>query len=255
MKNKKPNAEHLWKQLDDLVVPRLRLSVTERAVYSYLLRHSRLEGRPRLRFSIPWLARGVRLCPMTARCTLRRLLDLRVLRLVERNQVGHVVVVRLPQEIRAIRPYITAARGAARLPLAASIADADFFKNKALRQAIHSRERSLCFYCLRSLTVLVRTIDHVVPQAQSGRNSYRNLVSCCRDCNSKKGQTPAEDFLRWLYRHRRLTDAELTARLRALDTLTSGKLPPPLPCLTRRQAAPANSPHRPLAESVAHACN
>jgi len=165
---------------------------------------------------------------MTARCTLRRLFDLRVLRLVERNQVGHVVVVRLPQEIRAIRPYITAVRGAARLPLAASIADADFFKNKALRQAIHSRERGLCFYCLRSLTVLVRTIDHVVPQARSGRNSYRNLVSCCRDCNSKKGQTPAEDFLRWLFRQRRLTDAELTARLRALDGLADGKLPPPL---------------------------
>jgi len=228
MKNKKTNAEHLWKQVDDLVVPRLRLSVTERAVYSHLLRHSRLEGRPRLRFSIPWLARGVRLCPMTARCTLRRLFDLRVLRLVERNQVGHVVVVRLPQEIRSIRPYITAVRGAARLPLAASIADADFFKNKALRQAIHSRERGLCFYCLRSLTVLVRTIDHVVPQARSGRNSYRNLVSCCRDCNSKKGQTPAEDFLRWLFRQRRLTDAELTARLRALDGLADGKLPPPL---------------------------
>src|SRR5713226_2695924 len=117
MKNKKPNAEHLWKQFEDLVVPRLRLSVIERAVYSHLLRHSRLEGRLRLRFSIPWLARGVRLCPMTARCALRRLFDLRVLRLVERNQVGHVVVVRLPQEIRALRPYIIAARGAARLPL------------------------------------------------------------------------------------------------------------------------------------------
>ncbi len=228
MKNKKPNAEHLWKQFEDLLVPRLRLSVIERAVYSHLLRHSRLEGRRRLRFSIPWLARGVRLCQMAARCALRRLFDLRVLRLVERNQVGHVVVVRLPVEIRALRPYIIAARGAARLPLAASIADADFFKNKALRQAIHSRERSLCFYCLRRLTVLVRTIDHVVPRAQSGRNSYRNLVSCCRDCNSKKGQTPAEDFLRWLFRERRLTAAELTARLRALDALASGKLPPPL---------------------------
>jgi 5-methylcytosine-specific restriction endonuclease McrA len=246
MKNKKPNAEHLWKQFEDLLAPRLRLSVIERAVYSHLLRHSRLEGRPRLRFFIPWLARGVRLCPMTARCTLRRLFDLRVLRLVERNQVGHVVVVRLPREIRALRPYIIAARGAARLPLAASIADADFFKNKALRQAIHSRERGLCFYCLRRLTVLVRTIDHVVPQAQSGRNSYRNLVSCCRDCNSKKGQTPAEDFLRWLFRQRRLTDAELSARLCALDALASGKLPPPLaaaPCPLPRKGRSVTSVH------------
>ena len=139
MKNKKPNAEHLWKQFEDLLVPRLRLSVIERAVYSHLLRHSRLEGRLRLRFSILWLARGVRLCQMTARCALRRLLDHHALRLVERNQVGHVVVVRLPEEIRALRPYFIAARGAARLPIAASIEDTDFMKTKALRQAIHSR--------------------------------------------------------------------------------------------------------------------
>ncbi len=228
MKNKKPNAEHIWKQFEDLLVPRLRLSVIERAVYSHLLRHSRLEGRARLRFSIPWLARGVGLCQMTARGALRRLLDHRALRLVERNQVGHVVVVRLPEEIRALRPYFIAARAADRLPLAVSIEDADFMKTKALRQAIHSRERGLCFYCLRRLTALGRTLDHVVPRVQSGRNSYRNLVSCCLDCNSKKGATPAPDFLRWLYRQRRLTAAELTARLRALDALASGKLPPPL---------------------------
>jgi len=227
MKNKRPNAEHVWKQFEDLLVPRLRLSVIERAVYSHLLRHSRLEGRTRLRFSIPWLARGVRLCQMTARCALRRLLDHHALRLVERNQVGHVVVVRLPEEIRALRPYFIAARGAARLPIAASIEDTDFMKTKALRQAIHSRDRGLCFYCLRRHTALARTLDHVVPRVQSGRNSYRNLVSCCLVCNSKKGQTPASDFLRWLYRQRRLAASELTARLRALDALASGKLPPP----------------------------
>jgi hypothetical protein len=60
MKNKKPNAAQVWKQLDDLLVPRLRLSVTERGVYSHFLRHSRLEGRAVLRFSLPWLARGAR---------------------------------------------------------------------------------------------------------------------------------------------------------------------------------------------------
>ncbi len=44
-----------------------------------------------------------------------------------------------------------------------------------------------------------------------GRNSYRNLVSCCLECNAKKGQSPAEDLLRWLYRERRLTPLELSA--------------------------------------------
>jgi hypothetical protein len=35
-----------------LGIPGLRLSVIERAVYSHLLRHSRLEGNKRLQFSI-----------------------------------------------------------------------------------------------------------------------------------------------------------------------------------------------------------
>ncbi len=60
-------------------------------------------------------------------------------------------------------------------------------------------------------------------------NSYRNLVSCCLECNSLKGDRFAEDFLRWLYRERRLTPLELSARLRALDALASGKLRPSLP--------------------------
>ena len=58
MKNKKLNAVPMWKQLEDLAVPRPHLSVHERAAYSHLLRHRRLEGRPQLCFSIPWLARG-----------------------------------------------------------------------------------------------------------------------------------------------------------------------------------------------------
>jgi hypothetical protein len=51
MKNKKPNAALMWKQFEDLA-PRLRLSIAERTVYSYLLRHSRLEGRRRIEFSL-----------------------------------------------------------------------------------------------------------------------------------------------------------------------------------------------------------
>src|SRR5260370_6898264 len=58
MKNKKLNAVHVWKQLEDLAVPRLHLSVFDRAGYSHLLRHSRLEGKPQLRFSVLWLAPG-----------------------------------------------------------------------------------------------------------------------------------------------------------------------------------------------------
>jgi len=65
-----------------------------------------------------------------------------------------------------------------------------------------------------------------VPAVQRGSNSYRNLVSSCAECNSQKGETPAEGFLRLLYRDGRLTAAELTGRLRALEALAAGKLRP-----------------------------
>ena len=208
MKIKKPNAELIWKQFEDLLVPRLRLSVIDRAVYSRLLRHSRLEGKLRLRFSIAWLARAARLSNNPARNAVRRLVDHGALRLVDRTKAGHVVEVRLPDEIRAARPGPSAPR---RQPPGDG-----FHENQGSPPPIHSRERGLCFYCLRHITALVRTLDPVAPRVELGRNSYRNLVSCCLECNSKKGHSPAADFLRWLYRKRRLT------------AVASGKLPPPL---------------------------
>ena len=232
MKNKKLNAELIWKHFEDFLVPRLRLSIADRAVYSHLLRHSRLEGRTRLRFSISWLARGARLSTNPARWAVRRLIAHGALRLLERSKAGHVVKVLLPDEIRAACHKKTGRRDVRPLPRCLDFEE-DFLKNRALRHAIHVRERGRCFYCLRRLTPLIRCLDHVVPRVSFGSNSYRNLVSCCLQCNSQKRDRPAGDFLRWLYRHRRLTDAELTARLRALDDLASGKLPPALP-------APAN---------------
>src|SRR5216684_3883939 len=103
MKNKKPNAELVWKQLEDQLVPRLRLSLIDRTVYSHLLRHSHLEGKLRLRFSIRWLARNIRLSSGPVREAVRRLVAQGALRLVQRSKAGHVVEVRLPGEIRPER--------------------------------------------------------------------------------------------------------------------------------------------------------
>jgi len=48
MKPKKLNPKLLWMQFEDVLAPRLGLSVKERAVYSYLLRHSLVVGKLRL---------------------------------------------------------------------------------------------------------------------------------------------------------------------------------------------------------------
>jgi hypothetical protein len=52
----KLDAARTWKQFEDHLIPGLRLSVIDRSIYSHLLRHSRLEGKRQLRFSILELA-------------------------------------------------------------------------------------------------------------------------------------------------------------------------------------------------------
>lgn len=237
--NHRPNALDIWKQLEEHLVPRLRLSVTDRTVYAYLLSHSRLEGRSRLRFSILGLARQVQVSGKPLRESVRRLADCGALRLIERSRTGHLVEVRLPEEIRAARLPRRAGSGRAGSNGTGSLEEMDFMRTLKLRQAIHARERGLCFYCLRKIRARLHCIDHVVPSAHRpaygrqapgpGRNSYRNLVSCCMECNASKGERSAGDFLRSLYREGRLTPAELRARLSALDLLTCGKLVPLFP--------------------------
>lgn len=221
MNAKKLNALHVWKEIDDVLVPRLRLSVSDRAAYCYLVRHSRLEARRQLQFSLSWLARGIRLSVGATRQAVRRLLEKGALRLMERTKAGHVAEVRLPEEIPAAsEPGLLPRHGTNTLE------EVDFLQNDAHRQAIHARECGRCFYCLRQLKPGEKCLDHVVPRVLFGRSSYRNLVSCCLECNSQKGGQSAEHFLQWLYRERRLTSAELSERLRALDALAAGKLRP-----------------------------
>ena len=226
MKNNKPNAELVWKQLEDDLVPRLGLNLRERAVYAHLLRHSRLEGKRQLRFSIIWLARSVHVSDQPARHAVRSLAAKGALRLVDRTMAGHLVEVFLPEEIHAAPPEGPVPSCLASRPGSSNLEEMDFLQVSSRREAIHARERGLCFYCLRRFVARGRVLDHVVPQARGGNNSYRNLVSCCVECNSLKGETAAEDFLRTLYRLRRITSAELEGRLLALEALAAGKLRP-----------------------------
>lgn len=126
MKNKKINAVRVWKQMEDLVVPRLRLPVIDRVVYSHLLRHSLLEGRLELRFSIQWLARGACLSTASARKAVRSLVAKGVLRLDERSKAGHFVKVHLPEEIRAVGAGESAVGAAERLNSASDLEEGGF---------------------------------------------------------------------------------------------------------------------------------
>jgi DNA-binding GntR family transcriptional regulator len=121
MKNKTIDTEQAWKDFEDLLAPQLNFSLADRAVYSHLFRHSRLEGKLQFQLSIPWLARGVGVSSKTARDAVRRLIARGVLHLVERNtQAHHVVRLRLPSEVRAIRAAV-------------NLEEEDFLRTRPLR--------------------------------------------------------------------------------------------------------------------------
>ena len=136
MLNKKPNPKLLWMLFEDVLAPRLGLTVKERAVYSYLLRHSLVVGKLRLQFAVISLARILGLSSGAARQAVRRLDELGTLRVLERGKTGHFVEMRLPEKIRALgtgkngapMPVRVGTTGAAGDPPAATLETTDFWK-------------------------------------------------------------------------------------------------------------------------------
>jgi predicted DNA-binding transcriptional regulator len=204
------------RDIEDYLVPHLRLGAGERALYYHLLRLSHAEGVRRAHVSKRMLARGIGCSTTTVNGHLRRLTQKGCVRIVERGLLGHILEVLTPDEIPGC------------LAPAAALEDgelevADCFKNEKMRAAILRREQSRCFYCLRELRANAAVFDHVVAAAAGGDNSFRNIVACCFECNARKGGRAATEFLRELYRTARLSEAEFDARLGALKSLQDGK--------------------------------
>lgn len=64
------------------------------------------------------------------------------------------------------------------------------FFYKISRKRIYGRDKNQCGYCGSKKNL---TIDHIVPRSRGGGNTWENLVTCCSNCNTKKGdRTPEE---------------------------------------------------------------
>ena len=67
------------------------------------------------------------------------------------------------------------------------------------RKNILRRDNYKCAYCGRSDLPL--TIDHILPKAKGGTDSWENLICACTLCNNRKGdRTPVEARMELLYR-------------------------------------------------------
>jgi uncharacterized protein with PIN domain len=211
--------EHVAKDIEDHLFPRLHLTIRQRALYYHLLRHTRLVGAESAVFALLPLANALDIADSTAREDLRDLHTKGCIRIEERSRVGHHVRVLLPHEIDGILVESGPAE-------TVDIEMLDFFTDRRFLEALLVRENGRCFYCLRSLRKETCQLDHVTPQVAARDNSYRNIVVACHECNTQKQGLEGSDFARALYRKGIVSQVELEDRLAAIEKLKAGQLVP-----------------------------
>jgi 5-methylcytosine-specific restriction endonuclease McrA len=67
------------------------------------------------------------------------------------------------------------------------------------RENVFIRDEGSCQYCSKELSRENFTLDHVIPISQGGKKNWKNIVSCCKDCNQRKGnRTPKQASMQLL---------------------------------------------------------
>jgi 5-methylcytosine-specific restriction endonuclease McrA len=75
---------------------------------------------------------------------------------------------------------------------------------KLNRRNLFARDRNQCQYCGKHFPTADLSIDHVIPRAQGGGETWENLVCACLWCNAKKGgRTPDEAHMKMVRPARR----------------------------------------------------
>ncbi len=220
------SLRNLFIEIQDYLVP--HLDNYEQMLYHYLFRHTHLEGKTEITIGIRTLqARvgfgigkyGVPPSGVVVAKKLRSLQKKKCIEILDKSPKGTRIKVFLPEDIPDIIPEEVETP---KIPLD----ELDFFNDPDRRLLLLQREEKSCFYCMKKLKVDNYTIDHVVPQANKENNSYKNLVACCFEYNSRKQGNSAENFLRVLYRDGVLSIEEHRDRLEKLKVLKSGDLVP-----------------------------
>lgn len=69
-----------------------------------------------------------------------------------------------------------------------------------VRERIFRRDLCLCAYCGQTFRETELTVDHVTPQSRGGPWSFKNCVSACAACNTRKrDRTPEEARMPLIY--------------------------------------------------------
>lgn len=210
------------KEVEDYLIPFLKLDPYERSLYYHLFRQTRLINKEETIFVISSAPTTVGSTDYSARNRLRTMDKKGCIKIVEIRRDGLKIKVLLPSEIegciveRAVEVKLI------------DIETINFYSDPKYRETILKRENSECFYCLRKITNENYVLDHVTSQMNGGSNSYRNIVAVCHECNSKKAGKNGDDFVRSLYRDGILSQEDLEKRLAMIRLVTAGEIKPNL---------------------------
>jgi 5-methylcytosine-specific restriction endonuclease McrA len=112
-----------------------------------------------------------------------------VIAVYDREIRGVTVRVRLPSVLRLLR-RVRMKRPLTAVPFS--------------RANVYARDGHHCQYCGQRYHPARLTFDHVVPVAQGGHKGWDNIVTCCIECNRRKGdRRPEEAGLKLVRRPRR----------------------------------------------------
>ena len=62
------------------------------------------------------------------------------------------------------------------------------------RQNVYLRDSFRCQYCQWSGPLSNLTLDHLYPCAKGGKTTWDNIVTACKECNTKKGAKTIEEL-------------------------------------------------------------
>ncbi|NOZ35288.1 MAG: HNH endonuclease [Chlorobi bacterium] len=161
--------------------------------------------------------------PMSHDVVKRGINDLVKIGIVEKNpsRPGQInkYTVKLPSELRQVQEFIENDRNSSEEVYDDS--RDDYYTDKAKRLEILKRDEYKCFYCLCDLQQDNFYLDHIFPRSNGGHNWKTNLVTACRDCNTRKNADDAESFLIGNYRKGLFLQSEFLQQKKELDRLRS----------------------------------
>jgi 5-methylcytosine-specific restriction endonuclease McrA len=112
--------------------------------------------------------------------------------------------------------YVRSARQIFQLPSVIALkrfVNVDFLRPVCSRKNIILRDENICQYCAQEFATDDLTMDHIVPRAQGGEKSWKNIVASCKPCNQKKGnRTPEQAGMKLLKEPKPLTGPGMLKR-------------------------------------------